>query len=450
MKTNWEKLGEEIRRTVQNAVDNQDYNKLNQAISDTINQAADAFSDGMKKAADGVKTASEGIRQGADSRRKTVEERRREADETRRKLEERRRRELLKRQEEEKMRYPAKTVIRIPSRAGSILCTVMGYTLGGIGVLSLLGGAAVSFWAQMLFGPAGEALLQYVYALAGTFAVTGVGLGIAGQNRWNKINRGRKYVASIGKKAYCNIANLAEDTGRSGKKIIKDLEYMIKKGWFKEGHLDKDKTCLMITDRMYEEYLRLERQKAIVDQEEQEQEAARKEQEQKIQESRKHLSPEVLEIIRQGDVYVEKIRACNDAIPGEEISAKIDNIELLVETIFDRVEQEPRCVSDIQKLMSYYLPTTIKLLEAYAEMDAQPIGGENIKTAKKEIEDTLDTLNTAFEKLLDGMFMEKAWDVSTDISVLNTMLAKEGLKEDGLTKAEQSTTQATEKDRVQE
>ena len=57
--------------------------------------------------------------------------------------------------------------------------------------------------------------------------------------------------------------------------------------------------------------------------------------------------------------------------------------------------------------MDYYLPTTVKLLEAYAEMDAQPVGGENIQTAKREIEATLDTLNVAFEKLLDSLWYDK-------------------------------------------
>ena len=82
--------------------------------------------------------------------------------------------------------------------------------------------------------------------------------------------------------------------------------------------------------------------------------------------------------------------------------------------------------------MDYYLPTTVKLLEAYAQMESQPTSGTNIQSAKVEIEATLDTLNVAFEKLLDDLFLETAWDVSSDISVLNTMLAQEGLKEDGL------------------
>lgn len=81
--------------------------------------------------------------------------------------------------------------------------------------------------------------------------------------------------------------------------------------------------------------------------------------------------------------------------------------------------------------MEYYLPTAIKLLEAYEELDAQPVAGENILSSKAEIEATLDTLNVAFEKILDSLFQDTAWDVSSDISVLNTVLAQEGLKEKG-------------------
>ena len=89
---------------------------------------------------------------------------------------------------------------------------------------------------------------------------------------------------------------------------------------------------------------------------------------------------------------------------------------------------------DLTKLMDYYLPMTVKLLNAYADMDAQPVRGETIDGSKREIEATLDTLNLAFEKLLDDLFRDTAMDVSSDISVLNTLLAQEGLTEDELTK----------------
>ena len=98
------------------------------------------------------------------------------------------------------------------------------------------------------------------------------------------------------------------------------------------------------------------------------------------------------------------------------------------ENLFPR--RYPDSVDDIEKLMEYYLPTAVKLLEAYEELDHQPVQGENILNSKKEIEDTLDTLNIAFEKLLDDLFQETAWDVSSDITVLKMMLAQEGLTED--------------------
>ena len=100
--------------------------------------------------------------------------------------------------------------------------------------------------------------------------------------------------------------------------------------------------------------------------------------------------------------------------------------------IFDRAQSHPEVVPELKKLMDYYLPMTVKLLRAYADMDSQPVQGENIQSAKREIEQTLDTLNGAFEKLLDSIFKATALDVSTDISVLNTLLAQEGLTDDEL------------------
>lgn len=132
-------------------------------------------------------------------------------------------------------------------------------------------------------------------------------------------------------------------------------------------------------------------------------------------------------MITAGNEYLRQIRESNEAIPGEEMSRKISRMELIIHKIFQRVEQQPDLVSDLRKFMDYYLPITVKLLDAYEDLDAQPIQGANIASSKKEIEDTLDTINQAFENLLDSFFQDTAWDISSDISVLQTMLAQEGL-----------------------
>ena len=268
--------------------------------------------------------------------------------------------------------------------------------------------------------------LLLLAACAGIFALIFGWMAGKGTGMVCSVGRFRKYVSVLRDREYCDVKELAQKTGRSVKAVVRDLKKMIQKGWFRQGHLDEQESCLMVSDEAYRQYTglmeRLSREKA-------EREAAAEKERQEYSK----LSPEVQKIVRAGDEYVRKIREANDAIPGEEISAKISRMEMLVDRIFDRVEQNPESVDDIRKLMEYYLPTTIKLLEAYEDLDAQPVQGENIISSKKEIEKTLDTLNTAFEKLLDDLFQDTAWDVSSDISVLNTMLAQEGLTEDGLT-----------------
>ena len=137
-------------------------------------------------------------------------------------------------------------------------------------------------------------------------------------------------------------------------------------------------------------------------------------------------------MLDKGDAFLTEIRRCNNAIPGADISRKISRMEHIIERIFDRAEAHPEVLPDLKKLMQYYLPMTVKLLNAYADMDAQPVQGETILASKQEIEAALDTLNQAFDKLLDDLFADTALDVSSDISVLQTLLAQEGLTDDGM------------------
>ena len=111
------------------------------------------------------------------------------------------------------------------------------------------------------------------------------------------------------------------------------------------------------------------------------------------------------------------------------MSEKLYRLESTMDRIVEQVRKQPESAAELRKLMSYYLPTTVKLLSAYKELDRQTVSGENIVNTKKEIEDALDTINDAFEKLLDSLFQSMAWDVSSDISVMQTMFAQDGLTE---------------------
>lgn len=155
----------------------------------------------------------------------------------------------------------------------------------------------------------------------------------------------------------------------------------------------------------------------------------KKEQRREEKKEAQEISPEIQEMVQEGGRYITSLREANDAIPGEVISAKLDKLELIISKIFESVIRHPEQAGEMKKFMEYYLPTTLKLVNTYREFDGLPVKGENVTTAMTEIERTMDTIIVAFEKLLDDLFQDTAFDVSADISVLEAMFAREGYKE---------------------
>lgn len=371
----WERFGEDIRRTVQDAVNSGDFRRLNQTVSETLGRAADEIDQAVGRAA------------GYWQQRKRP------------------------------MPEPLYRKTKGVSLKGGFFTAA--------GVLIGFGGFLLAVFWGIRTGLAPLTVASLVLMCGGWLL-----FGLS-RKLMKRIRHFREYNKIIGEREYCNVEELAEGTGLPEKKVKKDLLWMLGKGWYLQGQMSKDGACLITSRRMYEQYRRLEEERRMREEEAAEDRNREKAARAQEEEKRQSLSPEVQKVLEEGDAYVKKIRACNDAIPGVEISEKIARLELLTDRIFDRVELNPGSVSDIRKLMEYYLPTAIKLLEAYEELDAQPVAGENILSSKAEIEATLDTLNVAFEKILDSLFQDTAWDVSSDISVLNTVLAQEGLKEKG-------------------
>ena len=380
-------FGDDIRRTIQDAIERGDFSRLNQTITNTVNQASDWVNRNI-----------------ANTKYRTYDA----AD-------------YNPVNDMKKKRAKKQNVALYASKPASVPISIVLIVLGsvfGLGALSLV---LVALILGMAAGDTIQAVAMIAIMVFPIFLCTKAVM--EGIRTLGRLKRFRIYKEVLGTAEFCKIVELADAVHKTTKFVIKELAFMIEKEWFREGHLDKQKTCLIVSNSMYQKYEVLETRHAAEQKKKLEQ-----------QQQRKGLSEEVQKVIEQGEAYVKKIRACNDAIPGEEISAKISHMEMVVDKIFDRVEKDPSLVDDLGKLMDYYLPMTIKLLEAYEQMDKQPVKGENIESSKREIEATLDTLNTAFEKLLDSLFQAAAWDVSSDISVLNTMLAKEGLKGDGLKK----------------
>ena len=400
---NWEEIGRNIQTLVDEAIGSQDYQKLNQTIRQTVSKAVDLGGTAVKKAVDTTARAASttGTVRQTEAKTVTVESR------------------------------------NLPALYGS----ANGKTVAG--VLKVVGGSLLSLFTFFGFLSTavvrmftGASLLSFSVILTLLGFCGGVGLLTGGIRTLGMVGRFNTYKRILGQKTYCALDKLARSVGKSSSFVRKELSRMIDDGLFLEGHMDKEGRNLITSDETFRNF---EKSRLALEQRQKEEAkaqlaAARSEPEPASKAKEKVRVPQVQEVLDRGNEFLRQIRKCNDAIPGAEISEKISRIELLVRRIFQRAQTHPEIIPDLKKLMDYYLPMTVKLLNAYADMDAQPVQGETIQASKQEIEDTLDTLNLAFEKLLDSVFQDTAMDVSSDISVLQTLLAQEGLVEDELTK----------------
>ena len=193
-----------------------------------------------------------------------------------------------------------------------------------------------------------------------------------------------------------------------------------------QAKIDAADSTVMLTPKVYRNYLdaekgRLERE----ERERREKEALRK----------SGYSEQVEEILKEGENYLTMVRQANDEIPGDEMTDKLLKLEDIMNRIFEQVKKEPKSAQNLRRFMNYYLPTTQKLLDAYVELDKEQADVSNVTNTKREIESAMDTINEAFENLLDSLFEEVAWDVSSDISAMRTMMAQDGLTPDEIAKA---------------
>ena len=368
---NWDDLGRRIEDAVNWAVNSRNYEHLNQTIRQTVESAVDLGSEAVRKAA------------------KTVQ-----------------------------YQPPKTTVVRAPS-VSHLYGKTGGRVVGGI-LMSVFGGLFTLASSIVTIVMLANELWLGVQISGGLLIPSAILLG-GGIRNLSTVSRFRAYKRLLGKKTQCAIEKLARAIGKDVSFVRKDVRKMIGKGLFPEGHLDHEQNHLIISDATYCQFEQARLQL----------EAAQRQQ--KI-EAANAPDPRIREVLDKGGEFLKQLRKCNDDIPGEEVSNKIYHMELILSKIFQRAKEHPEVIPDLKKLMDYYLPMTVKLLNAYADMDAQPVQGANIENAKREIEGTLDTLSRAFEKLLDELFQDTALDVSSDITVLQTLLAQEGLTDDELTK----------------
>ena len=213
-----------------------------------------------------------------------------------------------------------------------------------------------------------------------------------------------KYLAILGQRESIAVQELARITGNKEKRVLEDLNDMLEKGLLpQEAYIDMSQGMLFLSAR-----------------------AAQKQAAEKAPETRTETNiPEK----QQEEGYaaiLHNIRRANDEIADPELSAKINRLEEISAKIFRIVEEDPKRKKEIATFLDYYLPTTQKLLDAYGDFEAAGVEGENLREAKKRIEQIMDAVVAGFERQLDQLYHSDAMDINSEVQVMETMLKRDG------------------------
>ena len=295
----------------------------------------------------------------------------------------------------------------------------------GVAGLAGFGGAGIGLGVTTLVGAMATNLAIASAAIFVPFAVISAvlfGKGIFSSSRARRV---KQYSQIWMGKQYVMIDDIESKVRWNRKKIMKDIHYLTKKDLIIGAQLDEGETCLLLTDESKSQYENAMNAKRVREEEEERKRAL-----EEAMENASFEQKEIYRIKKEGQDYLKQLADIKAQIKSLDVAAKISHMEVLAARIFVCASEHPESISRTDKLFKYYFPSVMKLV--YEDMEKQPIQGENIQKSKREIEESLDTINQALEKLFDEMFQNVAMDISSDIQVLEVMLKQDGLTEDEL------------------
>ena len=323
----------------------------------------------------------------------------------------------------------AKAKKRFRSSAGLTASGVIMAASGGAGTVFIGIPALIAALDPLAVGVPGLGVTAALGVMTAGFA-TLLGFGVRNLRRVSKLKALQR---AVGQREAVTFDDIAARMQVSPKAALSTSRTLIKGGYLPQGRIDDENTTLMVTESAYHQYRQFQQsqRQTLAEREAAEaaraaEAAARAAHEQDLSE---RLTPEQRAFVARGRDYVRQMDELNAAIDDAAVSERITAIQEVVGRILARAEEEPAIIAGLDRLTAYYLPTTVKLLDAYDRLEEEPIQGENISSSRSEIEHTLDVLHSAFEKLFDDTYQDLSLDVSADISVLHAMLAQEGLTE---------------------
>ncbi|MCL2865913.1 MAG: 5-bromo-4-chloroindolyl phosphate hydrolysis family protein [Lachnospiraceae bacterium] len=136
---------------------------------------------------------------------------------------------------------------------------------------------------------------------------------------------------------------------------------------------------------------------------------------------------ELDQVLASGNHFMKELNASKSIIQNASVIADTDEIIDVTIKIMTKLYKKPKLVASAQSFFDYYLPTTVKIISNYSDMEKQGAIGENVCVTMEKIESTLSKLAMAYKSQLDKLFAQTSIEIETELSALESMLAMDGL-----------------------
>lgn len=281
--------------------------------------------------------------------------------------------------------------------------------LGALGIGLIATGSLFSFLGLgNILGGGSLSEVVTMFTLSASFVVSGGCLLLIPRSLSLQEAKKIRFCNVVGTRKVMKLADMAATLGIPFPQLVKELQRHLDKGLFPGGYIDHARKLLVVSAEGVD-FTALE-----------------------VESSTDKPDSFGAQPDSRRDMLA-KIRIVNKRIADQSVSKKVQRIEEITALILEAVERDPAKERKIGVFMSYYLPTTLKIITAYEQFEEQGVRGENLLAAMRDIENILDHLVSGFERQLDLLFENDVLDISSDISVLESMLAKDGLTDNGLT-----------------
>ena len=264
---------------------------------------------------------------------------------------------------------------------------IFGWILIAAGIFGGIGAWGTTIWR----------VLKYIAVILGGGAML-----LTAHTKDKKERLYQNCVKIVGNKSVIDLNSLARAAGVKPKKLERELDEMLERGYFPTAAYYDNEHDVLILDPD-----KAQTQTPPV----------------------KNTEPKDEHTKDKFDLLMQELdRACG-RIQDRDMLEKSVQIRGLTAAIFHAVREDPEKENQISNFVNYYFPTTLKLLDSYADFEEKGYQGEKLLQTKDRIESTADTIIAAYQKQLDNLYLTDTLDVDTDIDVLETMLKRDGLSE---------------------